>query len=106
MWFIVTSPINQQSSGAFDESNYDYDEQSGFASVPLFAFILAALYFVIVIVSLLLILGIIIKSMMCLMTWLITMLVVFLPECALVLFMAIYTWVCVATVSGNFSCSA
>lgn len=86
MWFIVTSPIQT------DLNNAHFEEET-FASVPIFAFILAAIYFVIVIVSLLLILGIIIKSMWCLMTWLITMVLIFLPECALVLFMSIYTWV-------------
>lgn len=71
MWFIVTAPINQptSSSSGEEDANYDDYEEQTLASVPLFAFILAALYFVIVIVSLLLILGIIIKSMMCLMTW-------------------------------------
>lgn len=100
MWFIVTSPIQGDLNGAKsglrngEEEFFDENEEDDtFSSVPVFAFILAAVYFVVVIVSLLLILGIIIKSMMCLMTWLITVVLVFLPECALVLFMSIYTWV-------------
>ena len=62
-------------------------------SVPILAFVLSALYFVTVMVSLLLILGIIIRSMMCILTWLITIVLMFLPEAALVLFITIYHWV-------------
>lgn len=74
----------------------DLDDLSGEVSppsVPILAFVLAALYFVTVMVSLLLILGIIIRSMMCILTWLITIVLMFLPEAALVLFITIYHWV-------------
>ena len=83
MWFIITTPI-------YNYENYDHlsDEES----IPVFAFVLAAIYFVTIVVSLLLMLGIIIKSIMCLMSWLVTVALTFLPECGLVLYMSIEKW--------------
>lgn len=104
MWFIVTSPLIISSSSesnviSFDPfahenqiSNNNNNGSSSSSSVPIFAFILAALYFIIVMVSLILILGIIIRSMMCVSTWLITILIAFLPEGALVIFVTFYAW--------------
>lgn len=101
MWFIVTSPIlpasitgNQQFNPMGETSTFRDQEETMIASVPLLAFVLAALYFVTVMVSLLLILGIIIRSMMCVLTWIITIVLLLLPEVSLVIFMTIYTWVC------------
>lgn len=112
MWFIVTSPLiisttsDSSSSNviSFDPFSPDHHQSvsslngnsnsnntSG-TSVPIFAFILTALYFIIVMVSLILILGIIIRSMMCVSTWLITILIAFLPEGALVIFVTFYAW--------------
>lgn len=100
MWFIVTSPVlpAATSSNQFnpmDNSNRirEDGQEESIASVPLLAFVLAALYFVTVMVSLLLILGIIIRSMMCVLTWIITIVLLLLPEVSLVLFMTVYTWV-------------
>lgn len=102
MWFIVTSPVLPAATSSnyfnpMDTSPNRNREQDGqeetIASVPLLAFVLAALYFVTVMVSLLLILGIIIRSMMCVLTWIITIVLLLLPEVSLVLFMAVYTWV-------------
>ncbi|RWS26723.1 hypothetical protein B4U80_00714, partial [Leptotrombidium deliense] len=87
MWFIITNPSYN------DENNYIVNEEvNNAASIPVFAFILAAIYFITVIVSLLLMLGIIIKSLICLMTWIITIVLLFLPECGLVLYMSLHKW--------------
>ena len=101
MWFIVTSPVlpaatSNQYNPMDGSSNRirDDGQEEAIASVPLLAFVLAALYFVTVMVSLLLILGIIIRSMMCVLTWIITIVLLLLPEVSLVLFMTVYTWVC------------
>ena len=85
MWFIITTPVHNYED--FDHIN------DGVESIPVYAFILAAIYFVTIIVSLLLMLGIIIKSLLCLMSWLITIVIIFFPECGLVLFMSIEKWV-------------
>lgn len=74
-------------------SGDDDTEYGGTSSPPIFPCILAALYFIIVMVSLLLILGIIIRSMMCITVWLITIVVMLLPEGGLVGFVTLYTWV-------------
>lgn len=103
MWFIVTSPLiissqDEASIISFDPFSNENPSLPSSANVgnstsaPLFAFVLAALYFVIVMVSLVLILGIIIRSMMCVSTWLITILIAFVPEGALVIFVTFYAW--------------
>lgn len=99
MWFIVTSPVLPASIAGNQQFNpmgdtFRDQEEALIASVPLLAFVLAALYFVTVMVSLLLILGIIIRSMMCVLTWIITIVLLLLPEVSLVIFMTVYTWVC------------
>ncbi|RWS06160.1 hypothetical protein B4U79_00795 [Dinothrombium tinctorium] len=86
MWFIITNP-----SYSIEEYNFLTNEEST-ASIPVFAFILAAVYFITVIVSLLLMLGIIIKSLICLMTWIIAIVLLFFPECGLVLYMSLHKW--------------
>ncbi|XP_074603297.1 reduction in Cnn dots 6 [Brevipalpus obovatus] len=83
MWFIVTTPV---STFEFDPNGENVE------TIPVFAFLLAAIYFVTIIVSLLLMLGMIIKSIMCLMSWLITIVILFFPECGLVLFMSLEKW--------------
>lgn len=108
MWFIVTSPVlpAATSSNQFNPMDNppnrvrDQDgQEEAMASVPLLAFVLAALYFVTVMVSLLLILGIIIRSLMCVLTWIITIVLLLLPEVSLVLFMTVYTWVCMQLIT-------
>lgn len=75
MWFIV---------GYNQNVNY---------SVPVLAFILSVIYFIIAIMSLLLMLALIIHSIICITSWILFMCLIFLPECGLVLFISIYEWV-------------
>lgn len=84
MWFIITTPVYNHNYG------YIQDEDTLYSVFP---FILAAIYFVVVVISLLLMLGIIIKSIMCLMSWLIGIIFIFFPECGFVLYISIYQWV-------------
>lgn len=107
MWFIVTSPLIISSTSDLsssniitfdpfsrensDNNNININNNSSSYSL-VFAFILAALYFIIVMISLILILGIIIRSMMCISTWLMTFLIAFVPEGALVIFVTFYAW--------------
>ena len=79
---------------SLEESSVGDQNGLSTSSVPILAFVLAAMYFVIVMVSLLLILGIIIRSMMCILIWLITIVLSFFPEAALVMFITVYHWVC------------
>lgn len=120
MFFIVTSPVTSSSSPSsvslvssspslegqpavrLDDNSdalHDRRGRNGLAeegseseAVSLFAFILAAVYFAVVMVSLLLILGIIIRSMVCVSAWLIAIVLLFFPEAALVFFITIHSW--------------
>lgn len=62
-------------------------------TAPIVAFILATLYFVVILASLILMLALIVQSILCLMIWLITFVVTFVPEAGLVLFMSLHNWV-------------
>lgn len=106
--YSQSSPASSLSSSPLpltrSQRLYHHSESSSFADdgnskdgsdgepVPIFAFILAAVYFAVVMVSLLLILGIIIRSMICVSAWLIAILLLFFPEAALVFFITIYSW--------------
>lgn len=61
--------------------------------VPMTALIQTSIYFVLVILSLFLVLGVIIRSIVCLLCWIIGVLLAFLPECALVIYTCLNVWV-------------
>lgn len=101
VWFIISSLMLVSSSDEiiFDQflpenelnnSSNNIDKVGN--SVEIFAFILAANYFIIIMFSLILIFGIIIHSIKCLSIWLIAILVTFLPEGSLVIFVTFYLW--------------
>jgi hypothetical protein len=110
LWFIFTSDLldhnfyssssSSPASSSFEANNpstsgHSSAQQNLWTSVPVaaFAFILAAIYFITVTVSLLLMLGIIVRSMLCLLVWLVTFGLLFLPECALIMHLSLNVWV-------------
>lgn len=118
MWFIFTSDLldhNFYSSNS--QSNFESSSSSSSSSslsananvwssmpVAAFAFILAAIYFITLVVSLLLMLGIIVRSMVCLLVWLVTFGLLFFPECGLVLHLSLNVWVRLHFTLLRFSC--
>lgn len=98
IWFIFNShnfEENTSSSTSNRINNHHHHEQQTFM-IPMTALIQASIYFVLVILSLFLVLGVIIKSIVCLLCWIIGILLAFLPECALVIYTCLNVWVCIA----------
>lgn len=79
IWFIF-------SSDSLDDQTF---------MVPMTALLQTTIYFVLVILSLFLVLGVIIRSIVCLLCWIIGILLAFLPECALVIYTVLNVWVCI-----------
>ena len=93
IWFIFNSD-NLEETASFTNKNHHHHEQQTFI-IPMTALVQASIYFVLVILSLFLVLGVIIKSIVCLLCWIIGVLLAFLPECALVIYTCLNVWVCV-----------
>lgn len=100
-WKSTSSSSSSSSLGATNHAHHnnhhpfagiESDEESG-TTVPIIAFILALIYFIVIIASLILILGLIIHSLMCILIWLVTMLLIVLPESAIVVYVSLYKWV-------------
>ena len=117
MWFIFSTDLLDYAVDAYETTshfNSSPNNSTPFANTvgrpneehhlislmsnPVFAFILAAVYFIIVVVSLLLMLGLIIRSMLCLLSWVITMALLFFPECGLVLHLTLSVWVSICLI--------
>lgn len=90
IWFIFNSDaLDELASSSGKQPNYH--EQT--FMVPMTALIQSSIYFVLVILSLFLVLGVIIRSIVCLLCWIIGILLAFLPECALVIYTCLNVWV-------------
>lgn len=87
IWFI----FNSDSLDEFSSPDKHHHEAT--FMVPMTALIQTSIYFVLVILSLFLVLGVIIRSIVCLLCWIIGILLAFLPECALVVYTCLNVWV-------------
>ena len=96
IWFIFNSDSLDEAAPSPPPNNivkhYHHEQQQTFI-VPMTALIQTSIYFVLVILSLFLVLGVIIRSIVCLLCWIIGILLAFLPECALVVYTCLNVWV-------------
>ena len=90
IWFIFNSDSLDELT-AISSGKHHHHEQT--FMVPMTALIQTSIYFVLVILSLFLVLGVIIRSIVCLLCWIIGILLAFLPECALVIYTVLNVWV-------------
>jgi len=98
IWFIFNNDNSDDySNNLSNNSNKSHqhhhnEQQETQFLIPMTALIQASIYFVLVILSLFLVLGVIIKSIVCLLCWIIAIILAFLPECALVVYTALNVW--------------
>lgn len=97
IWFIFNNDNSDESSFTTKRQPYQHEphEHETQFIIPMTALIQASIYFVLVILSLFLVLGVIIKSIVCLLCWIIAIILAFLPECGLVVYTCLNVWVCI-----------